>query len=286
MEKEPRRKEKIALLIGFYYYEHTEWKSLGGALIDIYLAWKHCNQLGFKVYILSDFYDAEIPKSIHNAILEGYVDVEILDFFNNKEALFYNISSFKEFEGNIRDVIDDDIDRLFVYFSGHGDLDREGLVLPNNEIANWIDFRDWIVSGCRKECQIVFAIDCCFPNPLNMPYMFIEDCFRLRDEYAIPTLTHILCFESSKPEHKSSSSNSGSLFTRYFFQSLKSIRISQIKKSIDNQIKSTISRKNAQKICIYSAYPEIPILYSWMYSKEHIEYLIPGKYFRIAINEN
>jgi len=278
---------KSALLIGFYY-DHPGWKSLCGVLIDLYHAWEHCNSLGYEVRIINDFLEESMSGSINSAVLNGYVNVEVLDFFENQHENMFNVSNKREFKMTLKDSLQDVEDILFVYFSGHGDEERQGLVLPDDTLLDWNIFYKTLLSSIPNHTQLCFVFDCCYPTDLDLSYGFGEKRFRLNHPYTIPPLNHVKLFISSSPSERSESSDHGSLFTRFFFQQLKdilhnktsSLNLSDFKKTIDKNIK--IKRgKSAQKMHIYSSHFCLPLLDWWLWNTKCIEYLTSQKIFRI-----
>ena len=279
--------KKTAILIGFYY-DHPGWKSLCGALIDLYHAWEHCNGLGYEVRIINDFLEESIPDSINSAVLNGYVDVDVLDFCETQRENMCNVLSKTEFTKALKSALEEVGDVLFIYFSGHGDEERDGLVLPDDSLLEWNIFYKILLSHVPMDTEVCLVFDCCYPPDFNLSYTLCEKRFRLLHPYAIPPLHQIQVFTSSHPSQRSESSDRGSLFTRFFFQQLKeifsnkssSLNLVDFKDNIDEKIRNKRGKK-AQKIYIYSSHSHLPLLKWWLWNTKHVEYLLSKKVFQI-----
>jgi len=280
--------QKSAILIGFYY-NHPGWKSLCGAIIDLYHAWEHCSNLGFEIKMINDFLKESVPDSINDAVLGEYIDVEVFDFCENQREKMYNVESKSEFKKRLIESLQDVGDVLFLYFSGHGDKGRDGIVLPDDTVLKWNIFFKIIVSQVPENTEICLVLDCCYPSHLDLSYQLIdENRFRLVKDQSIPPPQQLLVFTSSSPEERSDSSDNGSLFTRFFFLQLKevlqdkdkSLNLLKFKQNIDEKIRKKRG-KNAQRVHIYRSHPHLPLLKSWLWNSKEIEYLITEKYFRI-----
>lgn len=276
--------KKSAILIGFYY-NNPEWKSLGGAIIDLYHAWEHCSSLGFEIKMINDFIGESMPDSINTAVLGEYVDVEIFDFCENQKEKMLNAENKSEFKKALIESLQDVGDVLFLYFSGHGDRGRDGLVLPDDAVIKWDIFFKIIISQVPKTTEICLVLDCCYPSHLDLPYQLVNKSrFRLIKTQNIPPIQQILLFTSSDPEEQSDSSDNGSLFTRFFFLQLKevlqdkdkSLNLLKFKQLIDEKIRKKRG-KNAQKVHIYRSHPRLPLLKSWLWSPKELDYLLTKK---------
>jgi hypothetical protein len=263
---------KSAVLIGFYY-EDSDWKTLGGVLIDLYLAYKHFTQVGFKTKVITDCDNKVIPSKVNEAILEGIVDVEILDFLDLliDLDLIAHVDSKREFEVALRNYLHSEPE-VVIYFSGHGSDDMNGLVLPDNDIFAWSLFRRIIIENTS---EIAIILDCCYPSDLNLPYVYSveKNRFVLREgvDYLF-TKEKIISIQSSEPQSKSISSNKGSLFTRAFFKhllpGLEDISLKGMVKFVQQEMKPL----SKQRIACYSSYPQLPIIQSWIRSNLKIVY--------------
>lgn len=269
--------KKTALIIGFYYQNSTYYESyrtLSGALIDVYQAYTHCKELGFEIQIIGDFLEEPTPKSMNKAILNGYVDVDILDFCRDCEAQITNISTKYGFKQTLKDHLQECGDVLFVYFSGHGSPCGKNLILPNNFTMKWESFYKRILSSTPPSTEVCCVVDCCYAPHFDLPYKLRKNRFRLRDPHASSHAQHIYLFCSSKNDETAASSDNGSLFTRFLFQHLTAILkdrnlgigMASLKQHIDECVHETHKTKSTQHVCIYSSYPTLPFLKYWIWN--------------------
>jgi len=260
---------KTALIIGFYYqhtsyYEH--YRTLSGALIDIYQAYTYCKALDYDVNIIGDFLNEPTPKNVNKAILNGYVDVDILDFCRDYESIITNVTTKYQFKQALKHHLQNCGDTLFVYFSGHGSPCGENLILPSTFTMKWQSFYKQVLTA-SSAMEIHFVLDCCYAPKFNLPYIWRKNRFRLQNLYASSPEQSIYLFCSSKNDETASSSDNGSLFTRFFFEYLLSILNKEdlssglgfLKQHIDTYVHKT-RKKREQHMCMYSSHAALPVL--------------------------
>lgn len=267
--------KKTAILIGFHYPHNEHYRSLNGSLIDIYLVYKHCESIGFHTKVMGDFCIKSVTNN--NAILQGYVDINILDFCGEKEDKISSLYGQTSFKTALSKALKDVGNKLLVYFSGHGDYEGKKMILPDGSGILWKEWYQWIIDAVDSSVDICFVLDCCFPPTFDLPYRLHKSRFRSKRLYEISLPRPILLFIAS--ESKTDSSDNGSLFTRFLFQRLAELKhnhhlcisLDSIKKFVDTSIKHSQKKRDPQRMSIYASYSHSTHLPPWLWTFEIAE---------------
>ena len=268
--------KKTALLIGFHYPSSEHYRSLNSAMIDVYLVHNHCESAGFHTKIIGDFCTGSYSKTFNHAILNGYVDVDVLDFCE-KEAHIITVHDDSAFKTALQASLEDVGERLMVYFSGHGDPKGTRMILPDNSMLSWKKWYRRIVASVPPTTEICFVLDCCYPPTFDLPYELRGKRFKTRKLYEIslaPPL--VVVFVSSETKESTDTSDNGSLFTRFLLQRWgtlnrdhhASIEIASIKDFVDQSIQKMRKKRNTQHMCVYASQPILSFLQPWIWSVE------------------
>ena len=264
-----------SLIVGFEYKNNDIWKKLPGISIDLYQAYSYSiSQININTTtIFTDIKKDHRTSVSQKAIVEGYVGSGILSFIEDiKDANHYKLyESTKRGDYNINNfdnIIRESIKgfkRLFVYYTGHA---KNGhIVLPDNTLISMIYFRDLIVSNVDPSCQIMIIMDCCESNGMDLPYVYNNNTYKLNSKNFIKP--RVLCISSSKQDEDSTTSKTGSIFTRNIFRFLISVKKGENKNTntilnmigyIDN---NTGDDNCKSTMTIYASYPNIKTLWLW-----------------------
>ncbi len=306
---------KRALIIGFQYKSSDLIKQkhsfIPGIIIDIYRAYKATLKMGCtRILVITDVKEDINIKKLSQVILKSfYIDIGILSIINDLKEInsYYHFNNEENFKKLIKSFVKKS-ERLFVYYTGHSDngIMRFPVTVPvtvpksvNIRLKTSLqmeEFRDIIIKKVTQNCQLVFILDCCHSNGLNLPYYYdkISNRFILEPRSFINkssghklnssqkkngskmellyTKREILCFSSSLPIEKSIGTRLGSIFSRVFF----GIFFDEI----DNQYNSEIFEKDSktfanilkimknlikidQTTVVHSSHPNITSIFPW-----------------------
>jgi len=272
---------KKALLIGFGYdpgvkfvpeykvcaLNHAYHRELRGAIIDIYLAYRYFASRGYHIEILCDF--TEEPSSISSSVLSGYVDVEILNFLEERSHLITRIRNKGDLEmelmGRCHGLEKSEVE--VVYFSGHGESGgpKDNFILPDGEGVAWLEFYEY-VKKCRGGDRVYIILDCCYPSNLDLRYTFRDGEFAENIIYrACEHLGKITLITSSGTDESAISSDRGSLFTKYLLEFLEeevktgtTADFTKLKEFIESKIHGRCGRSRV--VSIYSSDKDVCLL--------------------------
>ena len=269
--------KKTALLIGFHYPSSGHYRSLNSAMIDVYLVHNHCESAGFHTKIMGDFCTGSYSKTFNRAIINGYVDVDVLDFCGEKESYIMTVHDRSAFKTALQASLVDVGERLLVYFSGPGDPKGKKMIIPDNSEFSWKKWYRRIVTSVPPTTEFCFGLDCCHPPTFDLPYELREKRFRAKKLCEIslaPPL--VVAFVSSETKKSADASDNGSLFTRFLLQRWgmldrdhhTSIEIASIKTFVDQSIQKMQKKRNTQQMCVYASQPILSFLQPWIWCME------------------
>lgn len=285
----------VALLIGFAYRGLEE---LPGTLIDLYQAWKFCSHqmIADKIIVLTDIESDRSPLSLMRLIVDDVVDANIITFIEDlKKNKQYVQFRPLEFDVQVSTILKGiQVDKMMFYYTGHGICTRNSTLeikLPDKTTYPVKNIRDQIVQKSVLNSQILWIMDCCHANNLDLPYKWENNKYHLINPDYSP-IPEIICLVSSMYTQKSASTNKGSPFTRSLFDGFKNkVRsISALKTHIDEEMKKLLptyrspsllaeifsidkdenSQSNKyecseQNASIYGSYPDLGSLWGWVY---------------------
>ena len=330
--------DKRALIIGFQYKSsdliRQKHSFIPGIIIDIYRAYKATLKMGCtRILVITDIEKDINIKKLSQVILKSfYIDIGILSIINDLKEInsYYRFNNEENFNKLIKSFVKKS-ERLFVYYTGHSDNGimrfpitvqksfQSSVAIPVNPVGSnahdfgqssrfktslqMEEFRDIIIKKVTQNCQLVFILDCCHSNGLNLPYYYdkVSNRFILEPRSFINkssghklnssqkkngskmellyTKREILCFSSSLPIEKSIGTRLGSIFSRVFF----GIFFDEI----DNQYNSEIFEKDSktfanilkimknlikidQTTVVHSSHPNITSICDWFL--DNLEY--------------
>lgn len=243
---------KRALIIGFSYrmegYQdkvciRNPHRELPGTIVDLYLAYTYFHSKGYDISIMCDF--RVTPRSITESILSGKIDVEILNFLEDQSHIIYNIRGIEDLRRELSNNCSKPYKTTVVYFSGHGIHNH--LLLPNHEKISWNEFysyiRDCYLGGC-----LYVILDCCHPSKLDLQYTFESGSFKENIIYRPSKSGNVSLISVSGNNSVALTSDSGSAFTRCFFQRLQKIfttgfDFEEMKRMIEEDIYDMCSKR-------------------------------------------
>lgn len=218
-----------AILIGFRYYGGP--LKLSGVVIDLYHVYKYCLSLGSRITLIVDdnqhnhsgkHSNQHIDyQNINLSINKDIVDTGIYDFVNYINNHAYKISNANEFKTTIETVLKkaSKSSKLLIYYSGHG---RESnILLPDHDMISYFTFRNLCTMYTPNTTSIMFIMDCCNINGMNLPYKLTDTQFKLNQSGVVHfTDRNILLITSSGDQELSMSNKYGSVFTRLLIPEL------------------------------------------------------------------
>ena len=294
---------KKGLIIGF---EYKNGDYIPGIIVDLYQVYSFFKKNNIKnVLVITDIqydYNTTVLKS---SILNKVVDSGVISFIDdiktsNEYVNFENLGERYDNDNHkfsrkpiniIISIFCQNTDELFVYFTGHGKNNH--LILPNSNILSMTHFRDNILDNCLKDSNILFVMDCCDGNGLKLPFVLIDDIYRLVDQPEF-VKQQVICISSSQHKENSTATQIGSLFTRYLFKLLddntlslssilKKIRKKISKKYLIDLVRETNSHSLEidesinniiQTSTIHSSYPILKVPWGFIFNKSSLSVTI------------
>lgn len=296
MSDEHQPIEIISILIGFSYTSLNKiWNEdlpveISSALLDVYRIYemvskKKTSQL---IYVLTDI--KSVSDEVTREIIVNKVSYNIVHFLPSD-----NLDVKKEIDPSIRWMTihsRKDMDkalskmklaakRIFVYYTGHGvrgsEKSENSIRLPSSDLYPIAELRDYIVTKSMENAEICFLLDCCHSGDMDMPFRYDEkrDTFTLHDRQNISkkkfATQNILVISSSEVGQRSVAGKGGSYFTKFFIKSVEdTVSLSAIVDYITRNMK-TFGHANTMNI--FSTYPMVPIIWSWIVNKKRDVYI-------------
>lgn len=254
----------LSLLIGFEYHD------LNGTLIDLYHAYKWCQTFDCEIHVITDIKDFSIKQGVADPDLETFYD---------RCTSKYIVSNKAQLIAGLDTILRKPSSKLIIYYTGHGL--KNGIELPDHSLMSFNDFRDQILKDIEPEVEIFWILDCCNPDGLSLPYQLKNNQFIFNSgdhHYYGPH--RILLITSANPHEKSVATKMGSLFTRYLFQILSKMLVTNfdpqkplplihnrnLQRLIGN-LSSAIRTAHSgyqQTVSIYTSYIQDPVLWMWI----------------------
>lgn len=289
----------IAIIIAFAYSKTNQDQHrhhLPGILIDIYHTYRYSKGLTDNIILITDLETHNSTKIIElkDSIINNEVDIEILNLLNiikNNKQL-YTYTSKKDLLVTIKRNIHSK-KKVFIYYTGHSLHGNILLPTMNNEICytrnnpndyalNFSILRDALCNA-SSDAQIVVVLDCCASQGLHLPYKLQDKIYNLspRSDKKYP-LQEIICFSSTMSDEVSIASKNGSLFSQIFF---KHIKLSKSISELSEILTYEIYKKFEQTPTIYSSYPNIKNIWTWLHRRDSLDIRINliENYFTINI---
>lgn len=299
-------------------------KKLPGIQVDLYQAYLASIKMNCDRIIVVTDIDKDIRTiSLVKSALESTSDANIFTFIENSKLnqhhyLYQDMDKFKEI------IVEkcDSADQVFIYYTGHA---KEGqLIFPRkpdeelykicqvpisvrinqpsvsksngllNIIKNGIidrydmkEFLHLITSSVSKQCEIFIVLDCCYSTGLQLPFKLINDdkqyYYCLNDGSRVFFPQKIICISSCDIQEKSITTNTGSIFSKCLFETIKN-RIRSIP-SIIHKIKNKCQYVYKQTVTVYSSYPDLFILWAWLFGDSQASILIDNHTNSIIIEK-
>lgn len=270
---------KVALLIGFQYQDDPE-KYLPGILVDLYLTYQTVVKMGVDRFLMiTDIRSDLAVDLLRRALSDDVIDSGILSFVQEaQEKGFYcSYSSQSEFIARITEIVGGG-DRIFVYYTGHGD--NGDMLLPSVDgVANRLHmyiFRKCICDHCLPGSEIFFLLDCCSDTQMKLPFKMIAGKYILSGKplpdpnfldltsylKTIKFSKHnIICLSSSSGDGYSHITEKGSTFTQGFF---KSVATKRVLRELIPEIEDHCLQLKRQTVTCYSSDHRLGVIWGWL----------------------
>lgn len=266
-----------AILITFEY----TFKSLPGAMVDLYHAWTWCQSFHCRTHFITDIKSITDPDNLERVVHRKIADANLLTFYTepslDKRIITNQSDLLQALDAILQVEIPDN--KLVIYYSGHGV--KDSMVMPDKSLFPFVDFRDAILDLLPPYVEIFWILDCCNPNGLHLPYKLNNNRFTLSESKIQCVSQPILLITSSDPNEKSIATKFGSIFTRHLFRILNQLNLEiPIRKRVSIPIQknrnlrrlignlgSSIRKMDtgyAQTVSIYSSYIMDPLLWMWI----------------------
>lgn len=156
-------------------------------------------------------------------------------------------------------------------------IDSGTTKISKTEPILFSDIKTLLTTHTHKKAQILFIMDCCYGNGLDLPFIMnrLNGVYELKSiHYKIPH-QEIVCISSSLQHQSSLSIGSGSLFTYIFFNKIhqmktggKDMRFIKLIKEIGFETLNNYQ----QTFNIHASRPNIKSIWHWVFgrSKYHI----------------
>jgi len=270
---------KVALLIGFQYHDDPE-KYLPGILVDLYLTYQTVIKMGVDRFLMiTDIRSDLAVDLLRRALSDDVIDSGILSFVQEaQEKGFYSsYSSQSEFIARITEIVGGG-DRIFVYYTGHGD--NGDMLLPSGDgPANRLHmhiFRKCISDYCLPKSQIFFLLDCCSDTQMKLPFKMTNNKYILAGNpkpdpdnmdlapylKSIKFSNHqIICLSSSSGDGYSHITEKGSSFTQGFF---KFVHTHRLLLKLIPVVQEHCSFLRKQTVTCYSSDHKLGVIWGWI----------------------
>lgn len=264
---------KKYILIGFRYKKSRCWTTLPGIIIDLYQAYKTLMKSNpDEIIVVTDIDRDSKTEFLRDAILNQTVDENILDFIvllkERKQHVLFDKTTYNFVNDKISAFLSDS-DNVFIYYTGHAE--NGNIVLPNDNIWSFCDFRDLIIAKTTYYASIFIAMDCCQGTGLGLPYILKNGIYRLVPDHDFLTHKDVICISSASKYENSAATRNGSFFTQALFKALanKTLSISSVLSSVSKycQEKSKLITQGAhiQTATIHSSMPNLKIIWPWVF---------------------
>lgn len=268
----------IAILIGFEY----NINKLPGVIIDLYHSYNFCQTFCDKIFVCTDIEYIKDETLLQEAINDKIANDDLLTFYSKLEPLII-INDLLSVLKTI--LINGKIDKLIIYFSGHGS--DGSVILPDNSLLSFDDFKNCILDNI-SDTEIFWILDCCNPQGLHLPYKLNGNRFTLSPNRFHCVKQKIMLITSAENHEKSIATRSGSLFSRYLFRLLlilnlpfnyqeeqtiplhKNRNLHRLVGSLTSSIRKFYTGYS-QTVSIYSSYIQDPVLPMWIGSSNRYD---------------
>lgn len=265
------------LIIGFGYIDDE----IPSTLFDIYQIYNRYSNIGYECTIITDINDFRYNRNVYESISFKKVDKEMLGFISElkKKPNYYNyIYDKKGLLYKLRSIEKENF--VIVYYTGHASTD--GIKLPSGEIFPFFDFKKELISLSKLEITIL--TDCCYASGMRLNYKLSKEgkgfFFEESKEENYPQ--KVIIIASSQYNEKSASIKHSSLFTKYFIEFLEqneSRLFVYMLDYINNNIYSYTTNK--QQVNVYCSRIILPMIDTYLFSKNYIKIDIENKYIEI-----
>lgn len=292
---------KVSILIGFQYSPNTfnSRSHLPGIAVDLYQAYvASVAMCPDQIIVITDINSDQKTSVLMKAIIDSIVDSDILTFIETAKSRqqYYRYRQRSDLMHVIAKTCYQ-ADQVFFYYSGHAMNGH--ILLPDDQVL-MTDLRDLLCTSVNRTGDIFITMDCCNGTGLGLPFQLMSNSsqkyvYRLsggsvlelsskQDDHPkvfFPT-QRILCISSTNSEENSVTTRSGSIFTRSLFRCFKNrIRsIPTLLQTINNECRSTYQ----QTTTIHSSYPNLFILWNWLFGSSQIEVVIDPMSQSLIIN--
>ncbi len=136
-----------------------------------------------------------------------------------------------------------------------------------------IELRTLILSSVDKYAEVFLVMDCCNGNGLGLPFHLRSRIYRLTNsEPRIYTTQKVICLSSTMSDENSVTSRDGSIFTRSLFKQMRDHEqsIHRLLKVVGKECLT----KYSQTATVHASYPDLKILWNWVYGKVTISIII------------
>lgn len=231
---------KVSILIGF---EYNQKKYLPGIKLDISNVYSFVKKINSdRILIVSDH------KITFNISKNTYVYQ-----YNDVIQLLYMLKTYIT-----------DSDQLLIYYTGHSE--NKALLLPDYNYLLIEQLKQVLIENSRSYAQILVLLDCCQGSNLDLPYLLINDSYKLTNSNDKIFITqHIILCSSTLQNEDSVTSKNGSLFTKILFQILTLYPQYKQITQIVNLVLEHSTKIFKQTVTVHSSYPNDYILWNWVY---------------------
>lgn len=263
------------IIIGFGYYNQS--RKLTSTITDIYRLFGQQQQLGRKVYILSDIVYPEKPEGIVKLLSSTNVDHGFLPFLERQFAkIRILVQNRTELETELKKIPLSQDGKLIFYYTGHG-VDGN-FILPDGEKYSSLELRKNILNmgnGILNQfkSEVLIIIDCCNPHGMYLPFR-INQNFNYEENSRHYVKPNIIMLASADFENESQANNNESTFTKYllkyFAKSDTTMDFKSTVNYINNKISSNPGIEKEQRCTIYTSKVSTNVIWTWTYTSVNV----------------
>lgn len=279
---------KIFILIGFEYQNVDGTDNLPGTIVDLYRMYKLAMAAQFdQIMVITDIQRDRVVSKYHPLIMDEVIDSGVLDFIETTKVRghYYYCTSSLELTRLLQNRLIL-MTKIAIYYTGHGL--KDSLVLPTSGDRLPISrFRRLIVDQVGS-IEIIIIFDCCQSSSFNLPFRYHYQPINDRLRYTVSGPQPSFCKQkitviaSTLSDEQALANKRGSYFTFALSTVLANgtLGLFDLCKDLYN-----FSATHNQLLTIYTSFPNIKHLWSWMVNPS-FNSAYTGKYHIIITRNN
>jgi hypothetical protein len=275
--------DMVVILIGFDYFNSSS-STLLGMLSDIKSVYDYFNQLKpKKIIFLTDLEPGDNIK-------KGFIDPNLIIFINKTREFgeYFLLENKSDLIKIISQAVKNQ-KKIVFYYTGHAKSKK--IILPDEKFSyiddiNFLDedinslefsfISELIQKESSKKSQILFILDCCHSDGMNLPFSMDlkKGIYYIKNEITkIPT-QEIVCISASLSNQTSFSDITGSIFTKELMKKFRDSKQNKRNCSYISWIKEIGFKKlnhYFQTFNVFSSRPNLKKPWHWLFCTSQLK---------------